>query len=193
MLNNDPVFEDAGHALHVSFLIHSLPAATRSPTAIVVDQLVKENHVWDEAPSLKASRVNFSGLSPQEVRAQCAQVVSMVNHLPHVAEREACRAIYGHQLVKAEGVRGMASYCAPALGCSDQMALYVAWQVFMRPHQRLGVTHQDIAKEFGVTVAAVRYACDTVRKYGLAMHSRAVGALTERFLSGGLIRDSATA
>ena len=186
---NEPVFQDAGHALHVSYLIHSMHPRTVSPTAIVIDQLVKENHVWDELPAPKESRVNFSGLSPQEVRAQCAQVVSMVNHLPHQAERDACQAIYGHQVIKANGVRGMAAYCAPVLGCSDSMALYVAWHVFMRTHQRQGVTMQDIAKEFGTNLQVVRYAADTVRKYGTAMHARAIDALTQRFSDGGLILD----
>ena len=189
---NEPVFQDAGHALHVSYLIHSMPTRTVSPTAIVIDQLVKENHVWDELPTPKESRVNFSGLSPQEVRAQCAQVVSMVNHLPHQAERDACHAIYGHQVIKANGVRGMAAYCAPVLGCSDSMALYVAWHVFMRTHQRQGVTMQDIAKEFGVELRTVDHAARTVRKYGFAMHARAIDALTQRFTDGGLIYDAAT-
>lgn len=67
-----PVFQDAGHALHVSYLVHSMPARTVSPTAIVVDQLVKQNHVWDGLPAPQSSRVDFSGLSPLEVRAQCA-------------------------------------------------------------------------------------------------------------------------
>lgn len=193
MTNNDPVFRDAGHALHVSFLIHSLPAATKSPTAIVVDQLVKQNHVWDGLPEPRASKVNFSGLSPQEVRAQCAQVVAMVNHLPHHAERDACKAVYGHQIIKAEGVRGMAGYTSPVIGGSADMALYCAWHVFMRAHQRAGVTQDDIAKQFGVTFKAVRYACDKIRGYGVTMHNRAIDALTERFLAGGLIADEMNA
>lgn len=186
---DQPIFRDAGHALHVAFLIHSLPPTIKSPTAIVIDRLVKGNHVWDELPAPNESRVNFSGLSPQEVRAQCAQVVSMVNHLPHQAERDACQAIYGRQVIKANGVRGMAAYCAPVLGCSDSMALYIAWHVFMRAHQRQGVTMQDIAREFGTNLQVVRYAADIVRKYAVAMHARAIDALTTRFLDGGLILD----
>ena len=190
---NEPVFQDASHALHVSYLIHSLPPTTVSPTAIVIDQLVKENHVWDEVKPMQAKRVNFGGLSPLEVRGQAAQVVSMVNHLPHEAERFACQAIYGHQVIKADGVRGLAAYCAPALGCSDSMALYVAWHVFMRPHQRQGVTMQDIAKEFGVTFSVVDHATRTVRNYGKSLHSRAIDALSERFQTGGLIMNEVTA
>ncbi len=185
---NKPVFQDAGHALHVSYLIHSMPARTVSPTAIVIDQLVKQNHVWDGLPEPQSSRVDFSGLSPLEVRAQCAQVISMVNHLPHEAERYACHAVYGHQAIKADGVRGMALYVSPALSLgSADYALYCAWHVFATARQRDGLSQGDIAAHFGVTVAAVREACATLRRYTKAMHARALDALTERFQSGGLI------
>ena len=46
-----------------------------------------------------------------------------------------------------------------------------------------------IAQHFGVTIAAVREACATVRKYGKTMHARALDALTDRFQAGGLIAD----
>ncbi len=191
---SEPIFQDAGHALHVSFLIHSLPAKTISPTAIVIDQLVKQNHVWDGLPPPKHSRVNFGGLSPLEVRAQAAQVVSMVNHLPHEAERYACQAIYGHQVIKADGVRGLGRYCAPILGCqSTEYALYCAWHVFATTRQRDGLSQGDIAAHFGQTVAAVREACATIRRYGRVMHSRALDSLHERFSQGGLIAEGSTA
>ena len=187
---NEPVFQDAGHALHVSYLIHSMPPRTVSPTAIVIDQLVKENHVWDEVAPTHAKRVNFGGLNPLEVRGQAAQVVSMVNRLPHEAERFACQAIYGHQVIKADGVRGLGRYCAPVLTCqSSDFALYCAWHVFATSRQRDGLTQGEIAQHFGVTIAAVREACATVRKYGKTMHARALDALTDRFQSGGLIAD----
>ena len=187
------VFQDAGHALHVSYLVHSMPARTVSPTAIVVDQLVKQNHVWDGVPAPQSSRVDFSGLSPLEVRAQCAQVISMVNHLPHEAERFACHAVYGHQAIKADGVRGMALYVSPALSLgSADYALYCAWHVLATTRQRDGLSQGDIAAHFGVTVAAVREACATMRRYTKAMHARALDALTGRFQDGGLIAQEVT-
>lgn len=191
---SEPIFCDASHALHVSYLIQSMPATSLSPTAVLIDQLVKENHVWDEIPAPRESRVNFSGLTPLEVRAQCAQVVAMVNHLPHEAERFACQAIYGHQVIKADGVRGLGQYCAPVLSCqSKEFALYCAWHVFATTRQRDGMTQGEIAKHFGVTVESVREACAVVRKYGKAMHSRALDALTDRFVAGGLIENAAYA
>lgn len=191
MIDDAPIFRDAGHALHVSFLIHSLPPTIKSPTAIVIDRLVKDNHVWDGLPVRCESSVNFSGLTPLEVRAQAAMVVGMVRNLPHPAERASCEAIYGHQKIKADGVRGMALYLSPLLATSGDYPLYVCWHVFMTARQREGVTQDDIARQFGVTLARVVTDCRAVRKFGLHLHNRALGALGERFVRGGLVPDEA--
>ena len=193
-MTDAPVFRDAGHALHVSYLIHSMPARTVSPTAIVIDQLVKENHVWYGLQEKREGVVNFAGLSPLEVRAQCAQVISMVNHLPHEAERFACHAIYGHQTIKADGVRGLAAYVAPVLSTGHKdFALYCAWHVFATARQRDDLGQGEIAAHCGVSVATVREACATLRRYAKAMLARALDALTERFQDGGLIADFVSA
>jgi hypothetical protein len=188
MTNDDPIFRSVSHALHVSFLIISQPATAKSPTSIVIDMLVKQNHVWDGIPPERESRVNFRGLSPLEVRAQCAQVVSMVNHLPHAAERDAICAIYGQQFVKSVAVRGLTSYVEPMLApLSLECCLYVAWNVFCTKAQREGISLADIAKEFGYTNEAVRHAKNKVEELGRCLHARACGALEPRFIDGGLI------
>lgn len=189
MQNDNPVFRDASHALHVSFLIHSQPAGSISPTALVISHLQRENPPWDGLEVQGVRTVNFSGLSPMEVRGQCAQVIAMVQHLPHHAERDALKAAYGHQVIKSEGVRGMAAYCAPAIDCNADMALYVAWHVFMTARQRDQVTLEDVAKKFGVTIDRVRHAASIIKRYGRALHLRAVDTLTPRFLAGELILD----
>lgn len=187
-----PVFRDAGHALHASYLILSLPARTRSPTAILIDALAKRSHVWDEAPAPSAARVDFGGLSPLEVRAQCALVAAVVEHLPHPAERDACKAIYAQQAAKAEGVRGLARYLEPLLAQGGEYPLYACWHVFARTHQRPGITQGDVAERFGVPLRQVDHDCRRIRKSAHALHARALGALQERFERDGLVHSSAT-
>jgi hypothetical protein len=187
-----PVFRSTRHALHVSFLVMSLPPTTVSPTAIVIDMLVKQNHVWDGVPMERASQVNFSGLNPLEVRAQCAQVVAMVNHLPHHAYRDALKAIYGHQAIKSEGVRGLAAYAEPLMAhLQSQVVLYVAWHVFATQRQRdEGVTLSEIARHHGVSIDAVRHASSRIRAVGRTLHARACEALAQRFIDGGLVDEA---
>lgn len=188
MTDDDPIFRSVGHALHVSFLIHSLPVSQRSPTSIVIDMLVKANHVWDGVPVARESSVNFRGMSPLEVRAQCAQVVSMVNHLPHHAEGDAIRAIYAHRALKAGGVRSLAAYVEPLIApMSLDCCLYLAWHVFATKSQRDGITLPEIGKQFGHTVESLRHAKGRIETLGKSLHARACGALQERFIAGGLI------
>jgi hypothetical protein len=187
-----PVFRNTRHALHVSFLVMSQPPKTISPTAVVIDMLVKQNFVWDGLEPERSSSVNFSGLSPLEVRAQCAQVVAMANHLPNRAYSDALAAIYGHQAIKSEGVRGVARYAEammPHLGADT--VLYVAWHVFATQRQRdAGVTLAEIAKHHGVTLDATRHASSRIRTVGRTLHGWATSALAQRFVDGGLCEEA---
>lgn len=189
-MSSTAIFKSASQALHVSYLIHSLPATSRSPTAVVIDRLRQELAPWEGVAVNTESRVNFGNLTPLEVRAQCSQVISMVNHLPHEAERSACRAIYGAQVEKAAGVQGMAAYLEPALKRGKEYSLYVAWHVFMTAKQRQGVTQGDIASHFGHSLRTVEADCREVRRYGVSLHGRAVEALAVRFQAGGLVAES---
>ena len=183
-----PVFRSTRHALHVSFLVMSQPPKTISPTAVVIDMLVKQNHIWDGIEPERSSQVNFAGLNPLEVRAQCAQVVAMANHLPNRAYSHALAAIYGHQVIKAEGVRGVARYAEammPHLGA--EAVLYIAWHVFATQRQRDGgVTLAEIAKHQGLSLDAARYAGKRIRTIGRTLHGWATAALAQRFVDGGL-------
>ncbi|WP_225782652.1 HTH domain-containing protein [Xenophilus sp. Marseille-Q4582] len=188
-MSSTAVFKSASQALHVSYIIQNMPATSQSPTAAVINRLKRELAPWDGIQTDHTATVNWGSLNPLEVRAQCAQVVSMVNHLGHEAERAACRAIYGHQVEKANGVRSMASYLEPVIGRGTDFCLYVAWHVFMRPEQRQGVTQRDIAEQFGVSLRTVEGDCSKMRKYGVSLHKRALDGLTDRFMRGGLIPD----
>ena len=184
------IFRDAGHALHVSFLIHSLPPTLVSPTAVVLSGLAKPSRVWDDAAGLSPGcAVNFAGLSAQDIRAQAAMVVAAVKALPHPGERAACLAFYGHQALKAEGVRGLAEFCAPAVGAgvSDDFLLYCAWAVFASKAQRAGLGVGSIAKHHCVSVAKTRATCAAVRRYAHALLDRALATLGRKFVQGGLI------
>jgi hypothetical protein len=187
IMANQAVFQSTTKALHVSYIIHHLPAASKSPTQMVIERLVKENR-WEGLEEPKESTVNFSGLSPLEVRGQCAQVLAMVNHLGHPVEAAAVKAIYGYQSIKADGVRMLAEYCEPQLGAIRGMAaLALAWHTFGTKKQREGLTIGDIAKEYGLTTKVVSDAKLKISKQGRALHDRAVSSLDQRFKQGGLV------
>lgn len=188
ILATQAVFQSTTQALHVSYIIHHLPASSKSPTQMVIERLVKENYVMEGLPEPKESTVNFSGLNPLEVRGQCAQVIAMVDHLPHPVEAAAVKAIYGYQSIKADGIRALAEYCEPQLGAIRGVAaLALAWHTFGTKKQREDITIGDIAKEFGLTPKAVSDAKLKISKQGRALHDRAVSNLDQRFKLGGLV------
>jgi hypothetical protein len=199
MTNDQPIFQDTRQALHVSYLIHSLPSTQKSPTQAVIERLVKDSRVWDydgEAP-VKASRtVNFGGLTPMEVRAQCAQVVSMVGNMGNPAESAAIKAVYGYQVIKADGVRYLAAYFEPLMPLiegltvsGDPVALYLAWHCAATKQQRDGITLEWLSDKSGVSLRTVNtYKKDYITR-SRAMFERGISALRTRFVDGGLVED----
>lgn len=197
MTNDLPIFQDTRQALHVSYLIHSLPSTQKSPTQAVIERLVKDSRVWDydgEAP-VKASRtVNFGGLTPMEVRAQCAQVVSMVGNMGNPTESAAIKAVYGYQVIKAEGVRYLSAYFEPLMPSiegrtisGEAVALYLAWHCMATKQQREGITLPWLAEKSGVSLATIERIKKDFNTRARAMFERGIGALNQRFVEGGLV------
>jgi hypothetical protein len=170
-----------GQALHVSFLLEVLPVTQQTSTQILIDGLRKRCGVWDDQRA--PSTINFSGLSPLEVRGQCALVRATVqDHLPS-PERDAIYARFGHQTVKAHGVRGLAEYIGPLAGVQHQMALLaVTWSMYQsakRVQDRW--SFRAIEEETGVSKSQLHRAAQVIRQQAQALERRADERLTVLF------------
>jgi len=108
-----PIFRSVDQALHVAFLMDILPVRERSQMGRIIERMMVEAGVT--AGRSESGSVNFGGLSPLDVRGQCAMIRAAVKD--HLAQHQACSvwARWGHQTTKAEGVRGMVDYCGPLL------------------------------------------------------------------------------
>lgn len=88
----DAIFESTGQALHVSFLIMSVEARQKNAFREVLMRIIESVELpsarlkawYRELQGTRGSgSVNFQGLDPYEVRAQCAMVTQAVkDHLP---------------------------------------------------------------------------------------------------------------
>lgn len=175
------VFQSVGQALFVSFLMEVLPVTQQTSTQILIDGLRKRCGVWDDQRA--PSTINFGGLSPLEVRGQCALVRATVqDHLPG-PERDALYARFGHQLTKARGVRGLADYIGPLTGVRHEMALLaVTWSLF-QPAKRVQDrwSFRAIEEETGVSKSQLHRAAQVIRQQAQALERRADERLTVLF------------
>jgi len=97
------IFENAGQAVHVAFLVMSQPAMQDAPfrkALIRVMESIKladgnQRNWLDQLRGQKSGTINFSGLSGADVRAQCALITqAVVTNLPPI-ERWVLQAKYG--------------------------------------------------------------------------------------------------
>lgn len=185
------VFQTVGQALHVSFLMEILPVTQRVPTQVLIDGLKKRCGVWDETPPA-ARTVNFGGMTPLEVRGQCAMVrAAVVDHLPG-PERDAVHARFGHQRTKADGVRRLSEYTKPLARIDHDMAmLAIVWSMF-QPARRAADrwSLRAIERETGVPKSTLAEAQARVRSLAQGLERRADERLADLFTRTGLVAEA---
>lgn len=194
---SDAIFTSTGQALSVSYLVMSLPARQKNSFRQALLQIIE----GVELPSarLKAwymqlkgersgSTVNFDGLDPDEVRAQCAMVTQVVkDHLPG-PEQWVIWAKYSNQVDRAAGVKGLAEYVAPMLTISDQMAIRALVYGHFAPHMRnRGLSYEDISKDRGIHVKTLKRASSLIAQTSGVLEKLAVDRLTPMFQRDGLV------
>lgn len=188
------VFRSVGQALHVAFLMEVLPVTQRVSTQVLIDGLRKRCGVWDEDRPSERS-VDFSGLSPLEVRGQCSYVRAAVFHHLTAPECDAIKARFGHYdkktgvRTKLDGAEGIARYAFPLSKLQDPEAcLAVTWSLFQpakRAHDRWSL--RAIEAETGVSKSALSRAQIAIRQTAQALERRADVRLAELFERTGLV------
>jgi hypothetical protein len=165
------IFQTTGQALHVSFLIMSVPATQKSSLRQALIHLIEavelpSARLKDWLQQLRGERsgtVNFDGLDPYEVRAQCAMVTKAVEHRLPGPERDVIWMRYGHQVEKARGVAGIADYLAPQLPFDDQIAIRALVYGHSSPRMRLrGLSYPEIAAERNINARTLRRAAGSI-------------------------------
>ncbi|MDI4633307.1 hypothetical protein J7U46_09635 [Pelomonas sp. V22] len=181
-----PIFQSVGQALHFSYLLEALPATQKGSTQMLIESIRQQ---LGKLEARVSSSVNFEGLSPLELRGQCAMVRgAALNHLTSI-EHDAVRARYGHRMTKAAGVRGVASYVqAMTTLHNDSAMLAVAWWNYHKPTRIADrYTLKDVAREYSCDLKAINGAIAVLRKASESLERRAHERLGELFLRTGLV------
>lgn len=174
----DAIFTSVEQALFVAYLMESLPVTQKSQMQVLIERAMEEAGI---AQKRERGTINFSGLTPLEIRGQCAMIRGAVEHgLPH-PERDAVLAKYGFQLVKAAGVRGIRNYTMALLTVNaEETALAMAWGVFGTTVQRKDFTPTKIAGHFDLPLRTIQRDMQRIRDTGRILHQRAVDRLGVR-------------
>lgn len=169
--NKDAIFTSAGQAVHVAYLIMAQDAQQDAPLRKALIRMLEtsahtgsEQRAWLEQLRGKPSgKVNFAGLSPLEVRAQCALIVHAVKSKLPRTEVWALQACYGHTDVeesdgtrrfafsaeRIDAIKGLSDWLAPSFPAVKPFAIDCMIGKLYANHKKIDISFRDLAANFG--------------------------------------------
>ncbi len=212
----DAVFQSTSQALHVAFLVMAQPVREKNTFRLALIQIMEmqekltpRQRIWLNQligdPS--ESTVNFAGLGMDDVRAQCAVVVSAVRtKLPDI-ERWAVLARYG-QLgderspdgtkrffflrERSEAIQSLSTWLAPSFDGISVLVLDCLLARRYANHTKVDSSFRDLAKAFGGNHMTYKRAHDKIGARIREAEARAEGILTPYFEETGLVEPRET-
>lgn len=207
----DAIFRDTRQALHVSFLILSTDPRAKNVfrTALIrimeiQPTLTRRQREWLDQliGDVSESSVNFGGLSGDDVRAQCAEVVSAVNSKLADIERWTVLARFGQMgderlpsgvkrhfflRERSEAIQNLSTWLAPSFDGVSVMALDCILARLYANHAKIDISFRDLAKSFGASHMTYKRAFDKINLRMREIEKRAIDQLTPYFERTGLI------
>lgn len=196
----DAIFKSTEQALHVSYLVLSMPPRQGAPFRNMLIRLLEDlEHPTDKQQAwLEQLRgaagggtVNFGGLSPDEIRAQCSMVTAAVRDRLPEPERNVIWARYAFQLERATGVRGLAAYYQGLIGVENDLGmLALVWRRYAgRERADRDFSFRQIAAECGGSKSTYERANKILTAHLRALETRAHETLTVSFRAHGVVED----
>lgn len=196
------IFESTQQALHVAFLVMDAPVREKNGLRLALISIIESigtltrrqaaflQYLYGE----KSGSVNFDGLSPLEVRGQCAMITATVLHQLPPAERYAIWVRFGQGIERKRGVIWMAKRLRAVLNLTNLNAIryLVAEQSLPREQRDPAVSFPYISKQTDVPVRTLERAAMTIRKQLRAYENSAYDTLTPMFERDGLVEKPGT-
>jgi len=198
MTENNAVFRSVSQALHVSFLMATLPVTQRGNTQALVERLMEDAGVRKDVQ--RDGTLNFAGLSPMEVRGQCAMVRGAVDHHCQPIERAAIHAWFiptretsgsrGQDPLKVAAIVALSEHCAGHFTVEGETARkMIVGQQHWQGAARDICTERAIATMFALSQSTVHRNIVAVSKVCTLLRRRGMDALEPMFTRDGLIGD----
>ncbi|WP_443113301.1 hypothetical protein [Herbaspirillum seropedicae] len=152
-----------------------------------------------------AGTIDFSGLTDDEIRAQCAMIVSAVRSKLPVAEMNVVLARYGateyedvegrrrwsFSRERADAILALADWMRPMLVNVPPMAVDMLLARQFANHVKTKISVRDMAASFGCSKSTFHRASAVVREHVLQLESLARDRLHPYFVEQGVIPPAA--
>lgn len=189
-MEEQAMFMDAGQAMHFAFLMEEYEASPECMTWQAIRTVLKMLGLREKLEAMvgRTGTVNFSGLSPLEIRGQCQMIRSSIVNRLHPAESAAMLARYTlDPLVKARAIRFLSEYIFPVGTGSERLLYdYCVLSCFSKREMEKG-QRAELLERLGVkpksAAGFVRTAKRRVREY----ERRAEERMQDVFEQGGLV------
>lgn len=190
MTETKAVFRSVSQALHVSFLMSTLPVTQKGNTQALVERLMEDAGVRKDVQ--RDGTLNFAGLSPMEVRGQCAMVRDAVDHHTQPLERAAIHAWFMPTVTTAknDAILLLREHCGPTFTVegSSPRALML-WHIHSQGRARDVCTERAIAAEYVLSQSTVHRNIVAVSKVCTLLRRRGMDALEAMFWRDGVVGD----
>lgn len=190
------VFADTTVALHVSYLIRSLPviepcSLRRALIAILesMDLMNRQQTDWlARLVGTPSDSVNFSGLTRMEIHGQASVVTDAVARRLPEPELYAMLARFAQtEPEKSAGVMGVVEYLLPNSPTGNRAALTdLVWRRYLPRRYRSGFSYREIAKRSRVSKSTLARSTQWLDDECDGLELRALRRLEETFVPHGL-------
>jgi hypothetical protein len=190
------IFLDTPTALHVSFLILTLPVREPSALRKALIRMLECMPVrtYQQSATLmrlvgsRSPTVDFSGLTIPEIHAQCAMIVNAIQLRLPLPERCVMIARFAPtEILKAVGVDGLMLWLAPSAPITNHAALTsLIWRRYVPKQYRDGYSLRAIAKATGSSKSTLGRVSQWLEGESAGLELRALRRLEETFTVHGV-------
>jgi len=151
-------------------------------TAIKFAMNISERSEYARTDMMGVRGTSQSDLSPLDLHAQAAMILSMVQRM-HPVERDALLAMHGRGKVRTDAIRGLAEYMLPTM--RDAVPSVRELQVILLHWSSKRPSIRTIASERGVSYRMVCTWRTAVLRNWMPLMARAVGRLHQQMFEDG--------
>ncbi len=174
-----PIFRDTSQAVHFAFVIEQYPVGPRSSLASAVRAAMLE-------VGESRSGIDFGGLSPLEIHAECQRITKALNDRLQRHEAAALIAKFSHdQQQKDVAIKNIATHIAPALlgAINDRQLLFKVVERHYIPDDQRGPqwSLRALATEFKVSKDRLHRVTKVLEQYAQQLEILALSNLRRAF------------